>query len=209
MNLISTLAEQGHIWTARHWQETQVAGLNTGYAELDAELPGSGWPLAAVSEILYPQHGMGELRLILPALAQLSRQDTGWQLWLNPPYLPCAPALQQWQLNTQRLLLARATKPADLCHSLEKSLQSGGCQAAVVWLEKLDKALMRRIQLAAEHSNTPVFILRPVRFLNQPSVAALRIKINSPTSLDIVKRRAGWPLSNIRLELPLHFTKPL
>lgn len=209
MNLISSLAEQGHIWTARHWQETQIEGISTGYIKLDTELPGGGWPLSAITEILYPQHGSGELRLLLPALAQLSRQDTRWQLWLNSPYLPCAPALQQWQLSTQRLLLARAMKPADLCHSLEKSLQSGGCQAAVVWFDKLDKALMRRIQLAAEQSNTPVFILRPIRFLNQPSVAALRIKINNPSSIDIVKRRAGWPLADVSLELPLHFVKPV
>jgi hypothetical protein len=207
MNLISTLTEQGRIWTARHWQEAQIPAVNTGYNSLNAELPGQGWPLGAITEVLYPQLGTGELRLLLPALAQLSQQDQRWQLWLNPPYLPCAPALQQWQFNTERLLIAQTHKPADLCHCLEKSLQSGGCQAAVVWLDKLDNALMRRIQLAAEHSGTPVFMLRSSRFLNQPSVAALRIKLNPAGSVDIVKRRAGWSLNDVHLALPLHFTK--
>ncbi|MDN3648777.1 translesion DNA synthesis-associated protein ImuA [Reinekea marina] len=204
MNLISLLAEQGHIWTHRNRSKTVVQGLNTGYAELNNELPGQGWPVSAVTEVLYPKQGMGELRLLLPALAQLSHADTRWQLWLNAPYLPCGPALQHWQLNTQRLLLANASRAADLCHCVEKSLQSGGCQAAVVWVEKLDKALMRRIQLAAEQSATPVFLLRPEKCLSQPSVAALRIKLNSASSIDIVKRRAGWPLANLAINLPLH-----
>jgi hypothetical protein len=112
--------------------------------------------------------------------------------------------LQHWGFNIERLLLAQAASPADLCHSLEKSLQSGGCQAAVVWLNQLDKALMRRIQLAAESAQVPVFLLRPERFRNQPSVAALRLLLNTDDTVDILKRRAGWPISALKLPLPLN-----
>ena len=203
MSLLDTLAEQGRLWSARHWQETNIPAISTGYATLDALLPGQGWPLGAITEILYPIIGSGELRLLLPALARISQQDDRWQLWLNSPFPPCAPALQHWGLDIQRLLLAQASKPADLCHSLEKSLQSAGCQAAVVWLEALDKALMRRIQLAAENARVPVFMLRPFRFHNQPSVAALRLRLQDDQRLDILKRRAGWPLNDIDFNTPL------
>lgn len=204
MNLIDTLAEQGRIWTARHWQETVIPATPSGYPELDAELPGGGWPLGALTEILYPVTGVGELRLILPALASLSQQDDRWQLWLNPPLPPCAPSLQHWGFNIQRLLLAQAPTPADLCHSLEKSLQSGGCQGAVVWLKSLDKALMRRIQLAAESAQVPVFMLRPEGFRKQPSIAALRLHWQANQQLDILKRKAGWPIQGLTLTLPRH-----
>jgi hypothetical protein len=204
MTLLDTLTEQGRIWTARHWQETKVPATPSEYKELDHLLPGNGWPLGAITEVIYPATGSGELRLLLPSLARISQQDDRWQLWLNCPLPPCAPALQHWGFNIQRLLLAHANKPADLCHSLEKSLQSAGCQAAVVWLEKLDKALMRRIQLAAETARVPVFILRPTRFQDQPSVAALRLRINDTGKIDVLKRRAGWPLNNIDLPLPLN-----
>ena len=203
MTMLDTLTEQGRLWSARHWQETRIPAIATGLPELDPHLPGHGWPLGAVTEILIDQRASGELRLLLPALARLSTQDARWQLWLNPPLQPCAPALQQWQLDTERVLLARANHANDLCYSLEKSLNSGGCQAAITWCEALDKALMRRIQLAAERARVPVFLLRPARFVQQPSVAALRVHLHADSRLDVLKRRAGWPKPDISLSLPL------
>ncbi len=204
MTLLDTLTSEGRIWTARHWQETVIPATPSHYPELDEHLPGHGWPLGAVTEIFYPRLGFGELRLLLPALADLSQLDNRWQLWLNPPLIPCAPALQQWGINTQRILIATATSPSDICYSLEKSLQSAGCQAAVAWLEKLDNALMRRIQLAAEATKIPIFIFKPIRYQKQPSIAALRLTINTPGHINILKRRAGWPINDIQLSLPLH-----
>lgn len=206
LTLIQSLTEQGRLWRAKEWQQTKIAALSTGYSALDNLLPGNGWPLGAITEILYEKRGIGELRLVLPALAQISQHDNRWQLWLNPPLQPNAPALQQWQLDVRRLLVSQARNANDLCHSLEKSLQSGGCQGALVWVEQLDKALMRRIQLAAENSNAPVFFLRPKRFSNQPSVAALRIAMTSNQQIHILKRRAGWPINNIDIDLPLYLS---
>src|SRR5437762_12848236 len=64
----------------------------SGFAELDRELPGGGWPAGALTEILGRREGIGELELVLPALAALS-----WAgkriVWLAPPHLPYAPAL--------------------------------------------------------------------------------------------------------------------
>lgn len=203
MSLLETLAEQGRLWSARHWQETRIPAIPSGQTALDEQLPGGGWPLGSVTEILLDHRATGELRLLLPALAQLSTQDLRWQLWLNPPLQPCAPALQQWQLDTERILLAQADHANDLCYCLEKSLLSGGCQAALIWCGKLDKALMRRIQLAAESAQAPVFLLRPASFAQHPSVAALRLRLHANQRLDILKRRAGWPLNDIELSQPL------
>lgn len=203
MTMLDTLTEQGRLWSARHWQETRIPAITSGVAELDTHLPGRGWPLGAVTEILIDQRASGELRLLLPALARLSTQDARWQLWLNPPLQPCAPALQQWRLDTERILLARTANANDLCYSLEKSLNSGGCQAAITWCDALDKALMRRIQLAAERARAPVFLIRPARFVRQPSIAALRLHLHPNGHLDLLKRRAGWPLTDLPLSLPL------
>lgn len=207
MNTLTTLTQQGRIWTARHWQQASIPAVSTGYAELDAVLPGGGWPLGAVSEVFYSATGMGELRLLLPALARISHNDDRWQLWLNPPLQPCGPALQDWQLQTERILLAYAKGPKDITYSLEKSLLSGGSQAIVAWVDKLDKALLRRIQLAAETRQVAVFMLRPMKYLAQPSIAALRVQLKNQSCLSIIKRRAGWPLDDIQIDLPL--TRPV
>lgn len=61
------------LWRARKGQNdagaATAAGLPTGYAALDRCLPGGGWPRQGLIEILSDQRGIGELRLLLPALA--------------------------------------------------------------------------------------------------------------------------------------------
>ena len=57
------------------WRGSQLARaygktVDTGYAALSAELPGGGWPLGALVELLVQQPGVGEFRLLRPALAE-------------------------------------------------------------------------------------------------------------------------------------------
>ncbi|MFP5349540.1 MAG: hypothetical protein ACLGHO_06815 [Gammaproteobacteria bacterium] len=44
-----------------------VPAVATGFAALDAVLPGGGWPRAALTEVTFPRPGIGELQLFLPA----------------------------------------------------------------------------------------------------------------------------------------------
>ena len=56
------------------WRASQLGGgrgavTASGFAALDAQLPGGGWPHGALTELLLPHPGIGELRLLAPALA--------------------------------------------------------------------------------------------------------------------------------------------
>ena len=56
------------------WRASQLGGAAqrvtpSGFEALDAELPGGGWPHGALTELLLAQPGVGELRLLAPALA--------------------------------------------------------------------------------------------------------------------------------------------
>ena len=58
------------------WRATQLARgaarcLPTGHAALSAELPDGGWPMGSLVELLSPHPGVGEIRLLRPALSQL------------------------------------------------------------------------------------------------------------------------------------------
>ena len=70
------------IWRGKAANQTPD-GLSTGHAALDAALPGNGWPRSALSEILLPADGIGELRLLLPALGELSRQGGNARLGVD------------------------------------------------------------------------------------------------------------------------------
>lgn len=49
----------------------------TGFAALDAVLPGGGWPAGALTELLLPHPGVGEWRLLAPVLAAVQRGGSG------------------------------------------------------------------------------------------------------------------------------------
>ena len=59
----------------------------SGYAALDRELPGGGWPAGALTELMAGREGIGELQLVLPALAQLTGAGKR-VIWVAPPHLP-------------------------------------------------------------------------------------------------------------------------
>src|SRR5882762_5833625 len=92
---LESILERRGIW--RGGAPALVSGaISTSYASLDRELPGGGWPTGALTEILGTGkggvQGIGELQLVLPALAALTRAGKR-VAWLAPPYLPYAPAL--------------------------------------------------------------------------------------------------------------------
>ncbi len=80
------------LWRARERESDSgaaaAAGLPTGYAALDRCLPGGGWPRQGLIEILSDQRGIGELRLLLPALAALCREPGATE---SPPYPAAGP----------------------------------------------------------------------------------------------------------------------
>ena len=56
------------VWHADALGAGPQAAQPTGYALLDAQLPGGGWPVGALSEVLQPLAGLHEWQLVLPAL---------------------------------------------------------------------------------------------------------------------------------------------
>ena len=71
------------VWRGGALMQSVLQAVPTGYARLNRELPGGGWPAGALTEILCAGEGIGELQLVLPALAALSREGKR-VAWLAP-----------------------------------------------------------------------------------------------------------------------------
>jgi len=178
------------------WRGTSGAGLRTepsGIPVLDAQLPGGGWPAGAISELLIPAHGIGELGLALPALARLT-QAGRLAAFVAAPHLPYAPALAQAGLDLDRCLVIESKTADETVWAAEQLLRSGACGAVLAWAGKLRDADLRRLQLAAEAGNSLALLYRPLRAAGTPTLAALRLGLSlqdSRLSIEILKARGG------------------
>jgi hypothetical protein len=177
--------------------------LPSGFAELDRELPGGGWPTGALSEILCNREGIGELQLVLPALASLS-----WAgkrvVWLAPPHLPYAPALAAAGVDLAQVVLVRAPGRRDALWAAEQVLRSASCHALLAWLPRARYEDLRRLAVAAEASRAWVALFRPPEAAHAASPAALRLLLEpslNGISARILKRR-GAPAA-VPLVLPV------
>lgn len=179
------------------WRGAELAPVDnvlpTGFAELDAHLPGGGWPRGALTEILLAREGIGELRLLLPALVHIS-QGNNWLAWVAPPHVPYAPALSASGIQLKRLLVTRPRTAADAWWAAEQSMRSGACGAVLAWLDMADERRMRRLQLGAETGQTWGVLFRPASAASTRSPAALRLWLDARGSdivVRILKRRGG------------------
>ena len=203
---VSTPLPHPDLWRAGHI-EPSLAGIATGYVQLDAQLADGGWPRAGLMELLNTQAGIGELRLLSPALALLS-QEQRWIVWVNPPHIPYAPALTALGIDISKVLLVHPKTHAEVLWSVEQSLKSGTSSAVLAWLDetKLVARDVRRLKLAAKRGTALAVLFRPEAATRQASTAELRILLHAePTpdelSLEILKRRGGWPTGRLQLQL--------
>lgn len=180
--------------------------VSTGFRALDARLPGGGWPLATLVELLVPAAGVGEIRLLLPALRSLTAAGTEprWVAWLAPPHLPYAPALADAGLDPARMLVVRPRAGVDRLWAMEQALRSGACAAVLGWAGEARDPMLRRLKLAAEEGGTPAFLLRPAAHRGEATPAALRLALavrDYGLDVEVLKSRCG----PARIErLPVH-----
>ena len=197
------------LWRAHQLARPREAVLASDYAELDAQLPGGGWPVGVLTELLLPHPGVGELRLLAPVLAAVQEQQRG-VMWFDPPALPCAWALLALGIDVRRLVVVTAKasaagrtrgpqQVADMLWALEQTLKSGHLGAVLAWLPaRLPADALRRLQLAAQAHEGPVFLLRGEQERSRASAAPLRLLLGSagPDLLRVaLLKRRGPPLA--------------
>jgi len=179
-----------------------LSTVASGFPMLDAKLPGGGFPLGALTELLVPHPGIGELSLVLRAAAKLTRDR--WLVFIAPPYVPYAPALAGAGIDPARVLVVHARDGHDRLWAVEQALRSGTCGAVLAWPSQADFKWLRRLQLAAESSAALGVLFMPARYETTASPAALRLALDArPTGLGVrvIKCRGGWPAAPVRLEV--------
>jgi protein ImuA len=198
------------LWRANQLGSQGVRSLSSSWRALDRELPGGGWPLNCLTELLMPRPGIGEMRLLAPVLRRLT-QAGRTVVFLAPPHIPYAPALAQHGIALEHLLVVQAAQPADRLWAIEQTMKSASFGALVAWMPEEKGRFarpdqLRRLQLAAQSSDGLSFLFRPLVAQTQSSPAALRIALapmrGEQLSVRIFKRRGPALLQPIMIDLP-------
>jgi protein ImuA len=195
------------VWRADELSRSTGATRATGHAALDAALPGGGWPVGSLVEVLQPQAGQGEWRLLLPALGAGTHpaQPPGALVLVNPPHRPFVPGLAAQGLDAARLLVLHgptlASDAAAQVWACEQALRCGGVAAVLAWLPQVRPEQLRRLQMAAQNFQQSLFVMRPLAAQQEASPAVLRLLLESgegegadALTVRLLKRR-GPPLA--------------
>ena len=114
----------GKLWRGRQQHQRNNQGqriVSSGYAKLDEQLHLGGWPLASTVEFGLSQAGIGELRLLAPALRELQNNHHQNIIWVAPPFLPYAPALIKEQIDVSRLTIVQTNTIQDSLWAAEQA----------------------------------------------------------------------------------------
>lgn len=208
MATLEDILQRQPVWRGGALASSGPATVATGYPELDRELPGGGWPTGALTEILCAREGFGELQLVLPAFAALTRRGKH-VAWLAPPHLPYAPALAAAGVDLARLAVVRAPGRRDALWAAEQVLRAAACHAVLAWLPHARYAELRRLAVAAAVSPAFVVLFRPPEAAAESSPACLRLALepqDGQFAARILKRR-GAPVAvplGIPVKRPFH-----
>lgn len=198
---LSSLIEARQVWRGRE-APARVGDQPTGWKALDAILPAGGWPDASLSEILLPVDGVGELQLVLPTLARLTKHKRSVVI-VAPPYVPCVAGWRQHGVDMRRVEIVSAIEKEGLW-TTEQCLRSGSCSAVLAWPHQADDRALRRLQVAANTGKALAFVFRDRRHLSNASPAALRLELEAMPCAQIWVRKCRG--ANVPSQ-PIPFTR--
>ncbi len=202
---VARLAQLPGVWRGGELEQAAHPVVATGHTALDRELPGGGWPVGTLSEVLHDAVGIGEVAFLAGALARTCVEGDRMIAWLNPPHLPYAPALAQAGIPLGRCLVVRPAHREDVLWAAEQALRSCACGAVLLWPDSLqgeraargaEYTWLRRLQMAAQAGRAMAVLFRSTATEKLSTPAHLRVVFEREadrTRLRIPKRR-GPPL---------------
>jgi protein ImuA len=182
------------VWRGTEIGHAEQAVVPTGFAALDAQLPGGGWPCQSLTELLQPQPALCEWRLLAPSLARLV-SDGGQILLVGPPKRPHAPGLAQLGIHQKSLVWLAAETPSERLWTTEQLVKANPRGAVLAWLPQARAEQLRRLQVHAQSCECPVFLFRQEQAQRDASPAPLRLLVSLGVDwelhVQILKRKGG------------------
>lgn len=183
------------VWRGRELAQAQEKTVSTGHAALDAQLPGRGWPLGQLVEILQQEAQQHVWQLVGPGLASAMQAQGEPAVLVDAPYQPFGPALRAQGIAPEGLLCVQAVKPSSRLWAAEQALRCADVCAVLAWLPQARQEDLRRLHLVAQASDKLLVVFRGVGARELSSPARVRLLVQGAESLEVlVLKRRGPPL---------------
>lgn len=181
-----------HVWRGRELAQARERTLPTGHAALDRELPGGGWPVGCLVEVLQAQPQQHVWQLLGPALAACG---TGPTVLVEPPHQPFGPPLRAHGLDPGQMLWVQADAPSARLWATEQALRCADVSSVLAWLPRARSEDLRRLHLCAQQHDRFLVVFRGVEASGHSSPARLRLQVEGTESLEVrILKRRGPPL---------------
>ncbi|HUW98300.1 MAG TPA: translesion DNA synthesis-associated protein ImuA [Acidiferrobacter sp.] len=177
----------------------EAVTMSTGFSELDQRLDGGGWPAGVLTELRIGHAGIGELRLLMPVLAPLSRK--AHVLWVAPPYKPYAPALVAQKMALERLILVYPRTHREALWAVSQGLLSPSIGAVVSWFPAIREGEFRNLQRRASEGHHWAFCFLPETLAPRPSRLRLALRPTHEGLRIVFSRKAKRPLAPLVITL--------
>jgi protein ImuA len=184
-----------HVWRGRELAQAEEKTLPTGHAALDAQLPGRGWPLGCLVEVLQQEAQQHVWQLLGPALSASMGGTRDPAVLVHPPYQPFGPALRGQHIPAEQLLCVHAEKPAARLWAAEQALRCAEVCAVLAWLPQVRAEDLRRLHLNAQSGEKLLVVFRGLQAREQSSPARLRLLVQGAETMEVqILKRRGPPL---------------
>ena len=202
---LSEVLTRTDVWRGDQFACAGMPAVGSGFASLDAELPGGGWARGSLAEVLADGAGQGECSLLLPALAAMQAEGK-WLVLVAPPHALHAPAWAQAGIDLSRLVVLAPENARDTLWAAEQALASGAPGAVLCWSARIDAGQVRRLQVAAAEGAGLAFLFRPCRVAGESSAAPLRLRVAAAergrVGVQLLKRRGPPCRRTLQLTMP-------
>jgi len=191
--LLAQLQHKQWLWQGHQTQAPFRACCASGWPALDQWL-GGGWPSQGCLQ-LQSVNGSAELQLV-QQLFHHSRLVVA----INPPARLCA---EGWPEQRQQLWQIQASNKADALWASEQCLHSGSCAVVLLWHTEFSLSQFKRLQLAAEQSQSLLLCLHnsAVSAASLPWDLSLRLQPGQDGLQLDMRKRKGFAQSH-----PMHLS---
>lgn len=184
-----------NVWRGRELAQAQERSLSTGHPALDAEIPGGGWPLGNLVEVLQLSAEHHVWQLVGPGVAAAMQGLQAPAVLVQPPYQPFGPALRAQGIVPEQLICVRADKSSARLWAAEQAMRCADVSAVLAWLPQARAEDLRRLHLDAQAGQKLLVVFRPASVRQQSSPARLRLLVQGTDQLEVlVLKRRGPPL---------------